>query len=326
MESFGDGILAINEPKRVKCGAPDYVVHNNDFSVGYIEAKDIGISLDKVERSEQLERYLVSLDNLILTDYLEFRWYHNGQLREEARLARRTRDNKIRMDKNGEKDVISLLKNFLDQNPEPIKSARELSQRLARLAHLIRNTIIKAFENEMASSSLLNLRRAFAEVLIPEIDRPEKTAEFADMYAQTIVYGLFAARCNHQGPDRFQRLGAAREIPKTNPFLRQLFDNITGTTLDDEPYVNYVDDLVQVLANTDIDSVLADFGKRTKQEDPVVHFYEGFLAAYDPKLREKRGVYYTPEPVVSYIVRSVDYILKTKFGLGGGLADSSSID
>jgi len=138
---------------------------------------------------------------------------------------------------------------------------------------------------------------------------------------------MFAARCNHQGPPgSFKRLGAAAEIPKTNPFLRQLFEIITGNQLNDEPYAGYVDDLVQVLAWADISAILAEFGKRTRQEDPIVHFYETFLAKYDPKLRDKRGVYYTPEPVVSYIVRSVDILLRGRFGLSGGLADTSKVE
>ncbi|KUK96870.1 MAG: type ISP restriction/modification enzyme [Methanothrix sp.] len=326
VESFAPDIVAINEPKHVECGAPDYVVKRGDLSVGYIEAKDVGKSLDEAERSEQLDRYLRSLENLVLTDYLEFRWYHRGEFRESARLARLTRDGKIVSEKKGEAEVAQLFESFLDQTPAPITSSKELSERLARLAHLIRDAVVRAFEQVLASDHLSNLRRAFAEVLIPDLDLPEKTAEFADMYSQTIVYGLFAARCNHQGPAPFRRLGAAREIPRTNPFLRQLFETITGTALDDEPYVGYVDDVVAILDHTDLDSVLADFGKRTKQEDPVVHFYETFLAAYDPKLRERRGVYYTPEPVVSYIVRSVDSILKTHFGLGGGLMDSSTVE
>ncbi|HNU40615.1 MAG TPA: hypothetical protein PKI26_09975, partial [Methanothrix sp.] len=208
-------------------------------------------------------------------------------------------------------------------NPEPIADPQQLSERLARLAHIIRDTIVGAFEKENASQDLRDLREAFAEVLIPDLNRPEKLAEFADMYAQTIVYGLFAARCNHQGPGPFQRLGAAREIPKTNPFLKKLFESITGSSLDEEPYVDFVDDLVAILANTDMEKVLENFGKRTRQEDPIVHFYETFLAAYDPKTRERRGVYYTPEPVVQYIVKSVHHILKTRFGLEGGLAHTS---
>ncbi len=326
VESFAPNVTAINEPKHVDCGAPDYVVKRGDLSVGYIEAKDVGKSLDDAERSEQLERYLKSLENLVLTDYLEFRWYLKGELRESARLARLTRDGKIVLEKKGEAEVARLFESFLDQNPTQITSSKELSERLARLAHLIRDAVVRAFEQELASDHLSNLRRAFAEVLIPDLDLPEKTAEFADMYSQTIVYGLFAARCNHAGPAPFRRRDAAREIPKTNPFLRQLFDRITGMDLDDEPYVDYVEDVVKILGHADLGSILADFGKRTKQEDPVVHFYETFLAAYDPALRERRGVYYTPEPVVSYIVRSVDSILKTHFGLGGGLMDSSTVE
>lgn len=326
VESFSPDIVAINEPKRVECGAPDYVVKRGGLSIGYIEAKDVGKSLDEAERSEQLDRYLRSLENLVLTDYLEFRWYHRGELRERARLARLTRDGKIVSEKKGEADLVRLFESFLDQSPVPITSSKELSERLARLAREIQRAVVKAFEQDLASTELRNLRRAFAEVLIPDLDLPEKTAEFADMYSQTIVYGLFAARCNHAGPEPFRRLGAARSIPRTNPFLRQLFETITGTALDDEPYVDYVEDVVTILDHTDLDSVLADFGKRTKQEDPVVHFYETFLAAYDPKLRERRGVYYTPEPVVSYIVRSVDSILKSHFGLGGGLMDSSTVE
>jgi hypothetical protein len=326
VESFSKNVIVINEPKRIACGAPDLVIKKEDFPIGYIEAKDIGRSLDEAERSEQLYRYLNSLENLILTDYLEFRWYRNGEFREAARLARLTRDGKIVTDKKGEADLTRLFESFLDQSPEPITSSKELSERLARLAQEIQRAVVKAFEEDLASPELRNLRRAFAEVLIPDLDLPENTGEFADMYSQTLVYGLFAARCNHPGPEPFRRLGAARSIPRTNPFLRQLFETITGTALDDEPYVDYVEDVVKILDNTDRDSVLSDFGKRTKQEDPVVHFYETFLSAYDPKLRERRGVYYTPEPVVSYIVQSVDSILKSHFGLGGGLMDSSTVD
>lgn len=317
-------VTAVNEPKRVSCGAPDYAVKRRNLSIGYIEAKDVGRSLDEAEDSPQLERYKKSLHNLILTDYLEFRWYVDGEPRGTARLARQ-RKGKIFPDKDGVEKTIDILSDFFSHNPEPIADPQQLSQRLARLAHIIRDTIVGAFEKENASQDLRDLREAFAEVLIPDLNRPEKLAEFADMYAQTIVYGLFAARCNHQGPGPFQRLGAAREIPKTNPFLKKLFESITGSSLDEEPYVDFVEDLVAILASTDMERVLENFGKRTGQEDPIVHFYETFLAAYDPKTRERRGVYYTPEPVVQYIVKSVDHILKTRFGLEGGLAHTADV-
>jgi hypothetical protein len=323
IEATASRVTATNEPKRVACGAPDYVVTKTPgpVTIGYVECKDVGQSLDEAEESDQLKRYLRSLENLVLTDYLEFRWYVDGGLRSTARLARVAKDGKLRPEEEGAEQVAALLTDVLSHEALPISSPRELAQRMARLTHIIRDTIVGAFEREQASDLLTGLRKTFAEVLIPDLGEPKKTGQFADMYAQTISYGLFAARCNHAGPEKFRRLGAAAEIPKTNPFLRQLFDTVTGVALDDEPYAPFVDDLVQVLAAADMEAVLSEFGKRTQRQDPVVHFYETFLATYDPKLREARGVYYTPEPVVSYIVRSVDHLLKTKFDLPFGLAD-----
>ncbi|HUM81928.1 MAG TPA: hypothetical protein PLQ38_09140, partial [Methanothrix sp.] len=325
IEELDSKIKATNEPKRVECGAPDFVLRRDGLSIGYIETKDLGKSLDEAEDSDQLKRYKRSLPNLMLTDYLEFRWFVDGQLRDSARLGRIGKGNKILPDKKGIDETVQLLKLFLESRPQPITTPKDLSERTAKLAHIIRDTIVEAFEKDKVSSDLKDLREAFSQVLIPDLNKPEKVTEFADMYAQTIVYGLFAARCNHKGPESFQRLGSAREIPKTNPFLKKLFETITGSSLDEEPYVDFVDDLVQILANTDMEKVLEDFGKRTRQEDPIVHFYETFLAAYDPKTRERRGVYYTPEPVVQYIVKSVDYILRTRFGLEGGLAHTADV-
>lgn len=144
------------------------------------------------------------------------------------------------------------------------------------------------------------------------------------MYAQTIAYGLFAARCAAPDNKEFTRLDAAQNLPQTNPFLRKLFQHIAGYELDDR-IAWLVDDLAQVLAQADMEAVLKNFGKRSGREDPVVHFYETFLKAYDPKVREMRGVYYTPEPVVSYIVRSIDHLLKTRFNKPQGLADDNTL-
>jgi hypothetical protein len=328
LEAIDDRVLATNEPKRIECGAPDFVLSRGkeNFTIGYLEAKDVGVPLDETEKSEQLKRYLHSLPNLILTDYLEFRWYVDGEYRSSARLARPGKGGRLAIDKNGEDMVPRLLCEFLAHEPVAIASPEELSRRMADLTKMIRNIIVDSFVNDRASQGLKDLRKAFAETLIPDIGSPEKTGEFADMYAQTIAYGLFAARCNHSRPEPFKRLEAAAEIPKTNPFLRKLFEVITGPDLNDEPYAGFVEDLVQVLAHSDMAAVLEDFGRRTGQEDPIVHFYETFLAAYDPKLRESRGVYYTPAPVVSYIVRSVDRILKERFGFKEGLADPQMIE
>jgi len=323
LESMAGGVQAVNEPKREDCGAPDFAIFSNSLTVGYVETKDIGQSLDAAEQTDQLQRYRRYLGNLVLTDYLEFRWYVDGECRDKVELARRSGANKIVLVKDGEQRTAELLESFLANPPQSISTPADLALRMARLTHLIRDIIAQAFGRHKESALLADLRDAFAKSLIPDIALPEKTGEFADMYAQTIAYGLFTARCNHQGSTPFQRLGAAANIPKANPFLRKLFETMTGADLQDEPYVGFVDDLTQLLAHADIDSVLADFGKRAKQQDPMVHFYETFLAAYDPDLREKRGVYYTPEPVVSYLVRSVDWLLRHRFQIPQGLMDKT---
>ena len=319
-------IKATNEPLRVACGAPDLAVTRNASrepqTVGYVETKDLDADLATVETSEQLQRYRRGLENLVLTDYLEFRWYVDGGLRQTARLGTLDRvKQRIIRDRSSADDLHDLLTGFLGRRPPSITSAKELAERLARPTHMIRNTIDFALSKGSASDVLRGLHQAFAEVLVPNIANDA----FADMFAQTLAYGLFAARVNHDPTEgKFQRRDAAREIPRTNPFLRNLFQQITGLSLEDEPFVGFVDDLVQLLAECDMESILKDFGRKVAREDPVVHFYETFLAAYDPELREKRGVYYTPEPVVSYIVRSVDHLLRERFDLPDGLADQST--
>ncbi|MDD2229642.1 MAG: N-6 DNA methylase [Candidatus Cloacimonetes bacterium] len=323
IESLATGIVATNEPRRVKCGAPDYIITKGHTPLGYIEAKDIGKPLTEVARGEQLKRYLESLGNLVLTDYLEFRWYVAGQHRLTARLASIV-NGKIKLDPDGEQQVRELLQAFLTAKASTVNSPKELAVRMAALARLIRDTIQKAFNSEDLTDDepdpLHDQLEGFRKVLLHDLT-PE---QFSDMYAQTICYGLFAARCNADPTEKFTRQSAGYALPKTNPFLRKMFNYIAGTDLDDR-IVWAVDDLAELLNHTDIEAILKDFGKRTRQEDPVVHFYESFLAAYDQKMREARGVYYTPEPVVSYIVRSIDHILKTDFKLADGLADSSKI-
>jgi len=320
IESLDSTITATNEPKRVKCGAPDFVITRGETPLGYIEAKDVGLSLDKVEKDDQMRRYLEGLQNLILTDYLEFRWYVNGKHRMTARLASVTGKTKLKRDKDGAQQATELLSAFINAQVPTIASPRELAIRMASLARLIRETITRSFKQEDKGGSLHQQMADFRKVLIHDLTEDQ----FADMYAQTICYGLFAARCNARGSERFTREHAAYRLPKTNPFLRKMFGMIAGPELDDR-IVWAVDNLAELLNRADIAAILEDFGKRTRREDPVVHFYETFLAAYDQKMREARGVYYTPEPVVSYMVRSVDHILKTDFALSDGLADASKI-
>ena len=322
-----DGALTVTiQPGKVRAGAPDLAVAGPTGVIGYLEAKDLNAPLDEVEKSEQLRRYRQYLPNLILTDFLEFRWYVDGERRETARLGTLGPNGAVTRDRAGVSKVREMLRGFLDRQPAPVEDPADLAQRLARLAHLIRDTVVEAFRQEHASDMLRDLRRSFARTLLPDLDKPENVGQFADMYAQTIAYGLFAAAVHHQGPGPFRRRDAAREIPRTNPFLRRLFEIITGLQMEEEPYAPFVDDLADILGRADMDRVLEHFARRTGQEDAVVHFYETFLQQYDPRLREMRGVYYTPQPVVSYIVRSVDYLLRTRFGLPDGLADTATLE
>ena len=322
VEALAPDVTATNEPKRVKCGAPDYIVTKGQTPLGYIEAKDIGVSLDKAEKSEQLGRYRESLGNLVLTDYLEFRWYVQGEHRLTARLAS-VNGKQIVPATDGGAAVGELLAAFLQERGVMVASPKDLAQRMAAIARIIREAIQRALDEEDLTDDkpdpLHDQLKGFQQVLLHDLNE----AQFADMYAQTICYGLFAARCNVRGSE-FSRRSAAYDLPKTNPFLRKLVAHVAGPDLD-ERVAWAVDDLAELLARADIAAILQDFGKRTRQEDPVVHFYETFLAAYDPKMRAARGVYYTPEPVVSYIVRSVDHILRHDFNLPAGLAESGKI-
>jgi len=158
---------------------------------------------------------------------------------------------------------------------------------------------------------------AFRESLIPDLDE----TKFADMYAQTIAYGLFAGSCSDPTNITFSRSQASELIPKTNPFLRKTFQHIAVDL--DERVAFWVDELVELLLRSDMEAILKDFGKSAAKQDPVVHFYETFLAEYDPKLRKLRGVYYTPESVVSFIVHSIDNLLKTQFNKPQGFSDKN---
>jgi len=295
LQALDPTVVAFNDPKHIEVGAPDFTIRRKGqdlgFPVGWLETKDIGDDLNRTEKSDQLKRYL-GLPNLILTDYLEFRWYADGTRRMTARLAAVGRGGKLHRDREGEQEVLTLLSEFLRQSIASVATPKELAERMARLAHIIRDILLRTFEAESDSGKLHSQFQAFRETLIPDL----KPDQFADMYAQTITYGLFAARCQPKTTRQsFSRASSADLIPRTNPFLRKLFQSIAFEL--DERVLPFVDDLVALLRDADIGSIMADFGKRATKEDPVVHFYEDFLREYDPKVREMRGVYYTPEPV-----------------------------
>ena len=315
----GDGMRALNEPSHVECGAPDFIVEFNSVPIGHIECKDVGADLEQVGESTQLKRYREGLPNLVLTDYLEFHWYVEGILRDSARLGRLNGQGGFILDNAGARQVAALLDSFFTVDGPSINNSRDLAKRMAAKARLLYDGVAHILDQEGGSGPLHDLLKAYREVLISDL----VPTEFADLQAQTAAYGLFAARCRHQaGTVPFTRQSAI--FAETTPLLRDVFGRIAGPGIDAR-IAWIVDDLARLLDRAKMSAILADFGSRLVEQDPVVHFYEDFLAAYDPELREMRGVYYTPEPVVSYIVRSVDLLLRDRFGLTDGFADTEKI-
>ena len=324
IESIVPKIRATNEPKRQKCGAPDYILTRKDIPVGFIEAKDIGDhdleGLKKTGNKEQFDRYKTSLENLIFTDYLNFLLYRDGQLVSQIAIGKITNKGIMPLAENFDK-FENLIVSFCSHSGQTIKSSKKLAEMMASKARLLSDIIEKALnsdEENQEDSTLKDQMHAFKQILIHDIT----PKGFADVYAQTIAYGMFAARLNDISIDSFSRQEAYELIPKSNPFLKKLFGYIAGLDVDDR--IKWiVDDLVKIFLACNVEQMLKSYGKTTKTEDPIIHFYEDFLCQYDPKLRKARGVWYTPAPVVNFIVRAVDDILKTEFDLPQGLADTS---
>lgn len=323
-ELLPNDVLVTNEPARYKFGAPDYVLTKKDIPVGFIEAKDIGDSdlPGKKKNKEQFNRYKDSLGNLIFTDYLDFHLYIDGEFTTSIKLAD-IENGKVNPIPANFEQFKSLIQDFATHIGQTIRSPLKLSKMMAGKAKMLAQVIEKALtsdEENQENSTLFGQMEAFKRILIHDIN----PKEFADIYAQTIAYGMFAARLHDETLQDFSRHEAASLIPKSNPFLRNLFQYISGYDIDIR--IEWiVSSLADIFRATDVKSLLTNFGKATQQNDPIIHFYETFLAEYDPKLRKSRGVWYTPEPVVNFIVRAVDDILKTEFGLPRGLADNSKI-
>jgi predicted helicase len=313
-------VLVTNEPARVDCGAPDYVLTRKDVPIGYIEAKDIGVDLGSKTLKEQFDRYKSGLTNLIFTDYMDFHFYKEGEFVTKIAIAKIENGAIVPMAENFVQ-FSELIKNFALTVSQTIKSPTKLAQMMAGKAKLMADVIEKSldFDDQAENRSpLKNQMLSFQKMLIHDIDNKS----FSDIYAQTIAYGMFAARYHDPTLPTFSRMEAAELIPKSNPFLRKLFQDIAGFDLDNR-LVWIVDELVNIFLASDVAQIMKNFGKSTKQEDPVVHFYETFLGEYNPALRKARGVWYTPQPVVNFIVRAVDDILKTELNLPQGLADTS---
>jgi predicted helicase len=305
-------------PKKTEAGNPDFRIWDGKHSqIGYIEAKSPNVNLDDAETSDQLKRYISTFPNLILTNFYEFRLFRNGQRVDMVLLARPYIPTKLKAIPPAEHTVefLALLEKFFQFSLPTKFTAESLAGELATRTRFLRDQVIKEDIREASSAGakkILGFYEAFQKHLIANL----KPDEFADLYAQTITYGLFAARTRANG--EFNRKLAYDLIPKTIGILRDIFHFISFDP--SEQLQATVDDIAEVLAVADVKNILSQYFKEGKGTDPIFHFYETFLAEYNPKERERRGVYYTPEPVVSYIVRSIDIILKETFGRRDGFA------
>ena len=306
-------------------GRPDFILYSHDSPSGYIEAESIDSNLKKLtgHAKHQNDHYRQNLDNFLLTNHLDFELWHEKRLIATATLP----DPRTGLSMPTDREIHDLT-NLLDRffgSPSitlpALKAPRDLAEALARRTRQLNHAIHITLQTDPASY-LHTLKKSFEAELLPNLSNDE----FADLYAQTVAYGLFAARCSIQNDavaeKKFDRLHASEFIPTSNPFLAELFQQITSRNLTAD--IKWItDDIARLLRAAPYVSVRPQSQRSTRSEDPVIHFYETFLAAYDPKLREQRGVYYTPEPVVSYIIRSVDEILVSSFGKKDGLADDS---
>jgi len=305
-------------PRKTEAGNPDFRIWDGkQHIVGYIEAKTPNTNLDEVQATEQLQRYLNTFPNLILTNFYEFRLFRNGELLYRVLIGQPllAKEYKTIPPVEKEQEFYDLLDKYFSFSLPKTFTASSLASELAKRTRFLKDEIVIEELNQESEGEgdIAGFYEAFKKYLISGLTQEE----FADLYSQTVTYGLFAART--RANEQFNRELAFKYIPPTIGLLKDIFRYISLGQVSLQMQV-IIDDLAEVLQVADINKILHRFYVEGKGQDPIIHFYETFLSKYDPSLREKRGVYYTPEPVVGYIVRSVHQLLKSKFNLNDGLA------
>ena len=311
-----------NEGARKDYGAPDIEFRRDDVTISFIETKKIGdhdlLGQNSKQHKEQFDRYKNAVNLIAFTDYLVFYLYENGELILSARIGKEESSGiVINDDEQQLENFLKIVYKLGDAEPLPIRSAKLLAEVMAAKAKGIASVLNTAMElNKTTEDKDLHAKLdAFQKFLVHDMS----VEQFTDFYAQTIVYGLFVARIYDKTPQTFSLQEAAELIPAINPFLKKIFKHLALAELH-KGIKWIVEDLVAVLRVTDMRRVMHNYGK-----DPLVHFYEEFLEAYNPKIREDFGVWYTPQEVVSFIVDAVDTILRERLNTEKGLADNSTI-
>ncbi len=337
-------VTIIHEPKRdkTKLGAPDFKIKLNETILGYLETKPIGENLDTVLQSAQIAKYKRLSGNLILTDYLEWLWLRDGRIikRETLCYPSDAGNRKARLDPDKAEKVATLIADFLSVPPDKLGNTNTLSRALAVRCHDLRDFLLEELERqekEHQEGRLYGLYAVFKKEVFQEL----ALKEFADAFAQTLGYGLFLAKLNAGELTAVTLGNAKRHIPTNFALLRELVNFLDELDQDEYQGIRWlVEEILSIMNALDLTAIHEDlaFTKRqgrqsapTEDErllfakDPYVYFYEDFLKAYDKDTRKGRGVYYTPPPVVNFIVRAVNDILKDTFGIAHGLADRKRV-
>ncbi|MBM3654403.1 MAG: DNA methyltransferase [Alphaproteobacteria bacterium] len=339
------GLRVQHEPKRERDkGAPDFKISRHGMILGYVEVKEIGTNLDRILKSDQIKRYRELSDNIILTDYLQWIWIDGAHVKAREALAFPTDldARKIRIAPERAEAVGKLISAFFSEAPEGIGRAQQLALALATRSKLLREFLSEELirqEREHQEERLFGLFQIFRDQVFHELT----TADFADAFAQMLAYGLFLARLNSDEKQVTLR-NAEEFIGGSFRLIRELVDFLSELEKDDYRDVRWVvEEVLSIVNGLDLPAIHEDLSFRARrainrkvraadeeehrlfERDPFIYFYEDYLKAYDAKMRKSRGVYYTPPPIVNFIVRAVDDILKDSFGIREGLADSKRV-
>ncbi len=329
LEALFKGITqlqVVNEPKGSAHGRPDFIFLKGDIPIAWAEAKDLHINLEQIEKSEQMSRYF-GYANLILTNGIEFRFFKNGKRYGEPMSIAVKKGDILECNENAYDPFIRLFTGFIENPAETIRSAAHLAKIMGGKAARLRDNVLDMLRPDFIGQKgdIESVMHVLKMKLIHDLT-PE---QFADLYAQTLVYGLFVARYNDDTSETFSRTEARDKIPASNHLLQQFFDHIAGANFV-KKLAYIVDELCDVFVHSSVHDLVhglyLQMNLKGETHDPIIHFYEDFLREYNPDLRMQRGVFYTPLPAVRYIVRSVDALLQEHFGLIEGLADRSKIE
>ncbi|GAA9160981.1 DNA methyltransferase [Helicobacter pylori] len=295
-----------HEPKREQGSQPDFRVSFQGFNIGYIENKKAGVNLSQLLKEDQIRKYLELNPNLMLTDYLNFMWVGKDEnnaplIKKEISVASLDELSKpLKPKPQTERDLIELFKSFFNHEAAPITNAKDFATHLSPRTRYLKDALIKYQEKVQVSSIFNNFKEYLYEELSFE--------DFSDALAQTLTYSLFLAKLNHP----FEKINldnVRSSIPKNFAVIREMADFLKK--LDEIKEIQWLlNEILSSINHVDMDSILKDLND---DKDPYLHFYETFLSAYDPKLRESKGVYYTPDSVVKFIINALDSLLKTHF-------------